>query len=588
MRAQIDGELHPNATLGERMNRAQLCELVEKAIAGDKAAFAELYEIKSTHILYQAQQIVRSLADAEDVSQHVALRMYQRIGTLRDPQLFNPWLRKIITNECMRSMKRKYATQDELDIEIVEDGFLEERVEFLPAEFAEKQEFRALLLKVVHELPPKQREVILLYYYEEMSIAEVAAAMETTPNSVAVHMHAARKRIKKELEKQTGQSLDKTYSVGSLAGIPVLKAVFDYDAKQTVTEESIEGFMQVCHRIIESNGSPMVLSSPPGHAAKLAWNAKTTGIIGIGVTTVVLVAAIVASPMVQANAPQLFGPNSSPVQGSTKDPQPSGAATVEEDLDNNDPQGEDPGDQQPGGESAEPPVGTSPTPGASNSHTPGTSTPRPTPTPGAYVKARISGNVVLVDSLDNALAHSGGLLSGLSMVLEDSQGQAVARTTTSANGAYSFGALQLERLQSYVIRLNPDAHRDLSQARGGQGAALYVQASGDMAAEIYLQLAEMPAGLIVLSGGDDDGTYTNPTSALLMDFSPLSTEFSWKIVSALSKEMLHSGTGPLVEEALLQMLCDAPEGLYTIQFLRIDAAGNRDVHNKDFYIARKN
>ena len=116
------------------MNNVTFYRLVENAIKGDTQAFEELYEQKFRHILYYANSIMANQAESEDVAQETVVKMYRNINTLRDPKLFNSWLRSIIVNECRMMIRKNHMERNTLDIKDYEDLMPEKRMEFLPEE----------------------------------------------------------------------------------------------------------------------------------------------------------------------------------------------------------------------------------------------------------------------------------------------------------------------------------------------------------------------------------------------------------------------------------------------------------------------
>ena len=103
-------------------------ELLERCRAGDQAAWAKLVERYSRYVY---AIVVRGFRfadeEAEDAFQDVFLRVYERLGTLRDAEALRPWIAQIARRICLdriAARERTAAAQSELDHEIADDGEL--------------------------------------------------------------------------------------------------------------------------------------------------------------------------------------------------------------------------------------------------------------------------------------------------------------------------------------------------------------------------------------------------------------------------------------------------------------------------------
>lgn len=109
-----------------------------------------------------AWAILRNEADCEDAAQNAVLKAYEKLPTLRDKNSFVPWLLKILQRECFNILKKRGNTV----------SLLEEREP--PAEEApEAGEMQSLF----YALPPGERAAIVLHYYEDMSVRDIAKLM---------------------------------------------------------------------------------------------------------------------------------------------------------------------------------------------------------------------------------------------------------------------------------------------------------------------------------------------------------------------------------------------------------------------------
>lgn len=170
-------------------------QMVEAIKAGDKEAFNQLYEEYSLRLYRTAYLIVGNSYDAEDVLQDTFVSAYKNISDLKDHTKLKTWLYAILKNRAYKKYnknQREFPEQDILEkIEVKgTENIKEDR-------FALKDEIQICLMK----LKPKLREVIVLYYYNDFTIAEIAQICGSFQGTVKSRLYKARKDLKRELEK---------------------------------------------------------------------------------------------------------------------------------------------------------------------------------------------------------------------------------------------------------------------------------------------------------------------------------------------------------------------------------------------------
>jgi RNA polymerase sigma-70 factor (ECF subfamily) len=172
-------------------------DLVRKAGQGDEASFRLLYESHRTPVFRFALRMLGSVAQAEDVTQECFMSL------LRKPELYQAERASLRTYLCgaarhlaLRQLRRQgvETTVEELPEDPPGPGTEGEPLQrLLEGEAAE-----AVRL-AVQALPPLQREALILFEYEEMSLAEVAAVTDTDVGAVKSRLHRARERLRRSL-----------------------------------------------------------------------------------------------------------------------------------------------------------------------------------------------------------------------------------------------------------------------------------------------------------------------------------------------------------------------------------------------------
>jgi RNA polymerase sigma factor (sigma-70 family) len=177
-------------------------ELVTLARGGDKNAFGELVLRYQLLALSVARHLIGNEDTARDLVQEAMLQAFLLLDRLKKPELFKNWLCGIVVNLC-RSYIRDRG-KNLLSLESLTGG---QQFTYLPysenitssAETAEEHEFQNALLQVVKELSSDDRDVILHFYYDQLSLQEIGAINNIPVNTVKVRLFRARKKLKEKL-----------------------------------------------------------------------------------------------------------------------------------------------------------------------------------------------------------------------------------------------------------------------------------------------------------------------------------------------------------------------------------------------------
>lgn len=174
--------------------------LVRRFQAGDEAAFGELYALYKNAALRSAYLICGNYYDSENVLQETFLTCYQNLLKLKEPDKFKAWFYRILTRAAWGYCKKR-------DRETPVEAVLAEQSVFTPSvlELLTEAETQAALLRAIDRLPLKQKTVIVLYYYDELSVQEIAQATGTFAGTVKSRLFAARQNLKKNLLEAAGR-----------------------------------------------------------------------------------------------------------------------------------------------------------------------------------------------------------------------------------------------------------------------------------------------------------------------------------------------------------------------------------------------
>jgi RNA polymerase sigma-70 factor, ECF subfamily len=182
---------------------AKEMEWIARILRGERDLFHELIRPYERTVFLTAVSVLRDSTEAEDAAQEAMIKAYRALASFRGDAKFSTWLTTITLNEA-RSRLRKSAR---VRVESLDDtGQDEDFTPFLvadwreiPSETLEREELAQQIQNAIEELPPSYREVFLLRDKEEMSIEEIAQALDVTANLVKVRLFRARMMLQKQL-----------------------------------------------------------------------------------------------------------------------------------------------------------------------------------------------------------------------------------------------------------------------------------------------------------------------------------------------------------------------------------------------------
>ena len=182
------------------MDRIRLIQLVNQAEENNQKAIEELYRMTYSVMYSLAMTLCENHSDAEDILQESYIRAFSKLDTLAEKAAFINWLRKIVVNVWRNYHSRK-ITMPEVNLsDAPEESVLLYEEQDSPSELAEKAETDRAIRSIVDGLPENQRVCMLLFYYENMKIEEIADVLEIPVGSVKSRLHYGRKAVEKGLK----------------------------------------------------------------------------------------------------------------------------------------------------------------------------------------------------------------------------------------------------------------------------------------------------------------------------------------------------------------------------------------------------
>ena len=201
-------------------------ELVLSAKNGNKKAFDKLYKLTSNEVWFTCVSLLKDEENAKDIMQETYITAFLKLDTLKNEEKFCGWLTAIATNKSKNKLKGKveYQIDDEVLIAETETDEL-----MLPEEYINKAEKRKVLLQIIEDtLSFNQYQVVLMFYFNELSIAEIAQALEISEGTVKSRLNSSRAKMKTAIEDYENKSGDKLHGV---VFVPFFTTIFREQAK---------------------------------------------------------------------------------------------------------------------------------------------------------------------------------------------------------------------------------------------------------------------------------------------------------------------------------------------------------------------
>jgi len=180
-------------------------QLIINAQKGDMASFEELVYRYDHHVLNIAKSFRNSDDDAKDIYQEVFMRVFRGLKNFQFKSEFTTWLFRITTNVCLTFQSRK-KDHDSLDqvISLGDDNtttLAENISDYSSAdELLISGEISKYVQLALNDLPPKQKMVFTLKYYEEYKIRQIAEMMQCSEGAVKRYLFVATHKMRSKLK----------------------------------------------------------------------------------------------------------------------------------------------------------------------------------------------------------------------------------------------------------------------------------------------------------------------------------------------------------------------------------------------------
>lgn len=182
-------------------NHTYISNLVLRSQANDSDAFAELYALTYRHIYNYAGHYLKDSYLAQDAVQETYISALKNIGNIKDPSLFVAWLNQICFHVCYDICKKNNRNYGDANSELLEFT-KDEYIGHNPEDNYEKADEIRTLKKAIQSLPFYEQQLIVMRYYNEMKLEEIASALQCSRSSVKRYLASAHAKLKDILRRE--------------------------------------------------------------------------------------------------------------------------------------------------------------------------------------------------------------------------------------------------------------------------------------------------------------------------------------------------------------------------------------------------
>lgn len=207
-------------------------ELVDGLRAGKSEAYEQLYDQYYESVYTLTYGMLQNYDDAQDAVQLTFIHVFQKLSTLKNDRNYSSWMMKIANNEALMILRKRRnlpVPDEDIDVKLLEQSSDEP---MLPATMAERRDTADQLRRMIEKLPYEQRETLVLYYYHQQKLKEIAAIMDCSESTAKSRLRYARASVKKEVEQWEKKYGEKFRGVAVAPFGKVFVELLQKDAKQ--------------------------------------------------------------------------------------------------------------------------------------------------------------------------------------------------------------------------------------------------------------------------------------------------------------------------------------------------------------------
>ena len=189
---------------------------VHSALMGDKTAYETLYNLTKDALFFAILNITKNEQEAISIMKESYTNAFENLTSLKKPEIFDVWLNRIASYSAYISITEKNPDAFNNVAEKFEWND-EDNFDQLPQETIDDKDTRNVVKGIIENLPDDQRLLIIMHYYQEMSLSAIVSTLDLPENTVMCILSYAREGIKKEIAKAESEGrLMRSVSLGAV------------------------------------------------------------------------------------------------------------------------------------------------------------------------------------------------------------------------------------------------------------------------------------------------------------------------------------------------------------------------------------
>ena len=172
--------------------------LIQRTLNGDVQSFEEIVKRYNMMVYTLAYRVLKNREEAEELAQDVFIRIYQSLKSFNKKSKLSTWIYRITYNTSINKFKSQKRRMETIEI----DRYIEFNNSSLSVEHHElsEKENQKIIVDSILKLPETDRIIITLYYYEELSIKEIAEITELSVQNIKIKLYRSRQKLFEDLK----------------------------------------------------------------------------------------------------------------------------------------------------------------------------------------------------------------------------------------------------------------------------------------------------------------------------------------------------------------------------------------------------
>ena len=276
------------------MTNQEIGVLVTRLRDGDGSAFSELYEATYKAVFYHAGTVLKRTEDIEDAVQEAYEQAYLNLAKLQAPEAFGSWINQMVTYISLHKVR---AEKNRTPYSIDDDSFFTELAadpDTMPDAIAEKESVKEYIGRLIETLPETQRLAMILFYYDNLTVKQIAKEMGCSENTVKSRLYYGRMAIRKELEEEEQRSGVRFYGISRFSLREAITWLIEHTNPSSRSVTAVG--RQLLQFISSAHNTAAAAANSSSLTSSILSLGKTLGPLGVLITTYrkQIIAAILA------------------------------------------------------------------------------------------------------------------------------------------------------------------------------------------------------------------------------------------------------------------------------------------------------